>query len=111
MELTLPLVKVFGQNNIVSLDTYFEYVKKGRDNQLEIKVSGPDYYDNEMVMEGYDEKELLKAFQPSGYMDRDTGKMKTCEPNASPVKTIDDLGGHSVTAFYQEAKLIGFQRR
>ena len=103
--------KVFGQNNITSIDTYFEYVKRGRDNQLDIKVAGPDYYDNEMFLEGYDEEELLQTFQPPAYKDRATGKMKTYDPNPIPVKSIDDLGGHSITAFYQEAKLIGFQRR
>jgi hypothetical protein len=89
---------VFGQNDISSLDTYFEYVKKGRDNQLDIRVAGPEYFDNNMAIEGYEEEGLLKAFQP------------TAEYHEKVV-TINDLAGHSLTAFYQEARLIGFQRR
>lgn len=90
--------RVFGQNNVSSLDTYFEYVKKGRDNQLDIRVAGPKYFDNDITIECHEEEDLLRAFQPMA------------EYNEKVV-TIADLAGHSLTAFYQEAKLIGFQRR
>ena len=46
---------------------------------------------------------------------KDIGQARLAfQPNdeyANKVKTIDDLSGHSLTAFYQEARLIGFQRR
>lgn len=100
--------RVFGQNEIYTLQTYLEYVREGRD-QLEIKVAGPDYYDNEMTLELFEEEELLKAFQPPTYVDRATGETKQLGDH-EPVISLENLGGHSCMAFYQEAKLIGFHR-
>jgi hypothetical protein len=101
-EVTMPsqqfhTQRIFGQNEIYSIQTYFEYVRRGRDNQLDVKVAGPDYYDNEMVLEGFVEEGLLLAFQP-------------VSEDHEKVESLDNLGGHSLFAFYQDAKLIGFQR-
>lgn len=95
---TLPTKKVFGQIHVSSLDTYFESVRREKD-RLDIKVAGPDYYENDMVIELLDEEELLRTFQPKKtYSYRD-------------LKSIEDLSGYSITAFYQAGILIGFQRR
>jgi len=96
----MEIKTVFGQNGITSIDTYFEYVKivnNGCYQQLEVKVAGPNFYHNEMALE-LDEG-LLEAFQPLQVGDHEK------------VERLEDLGGHSIIAFYQEARLIGFQRR
>lgn len=95
----VEIKKVYGQNGITSVDTYFESVRKVNHvsySDIEIKVAGPDFYDNQMNLETYEEDELLSEFVGN----RD-----------DPVVILEDLGGHSIRAFYQDARLIGFQRR
>ena len=85
--------RVFGQNEIYSLQTYFEYVRRGRDDGLDIKVAGPSYYNNQMFLEGFEEEELLKIFS-----------------NGILITKVEELTGCSCIAFYQYAEIIGFQR-
>jgi hypothetical protein len=94
----MEIKTVFGQNGITSIDTYFEcvrYIKHGKDTELSIKVAGPDFYDNEMFMETYEKENIMKTFQQDD----------------EPINSLDSLNGCSLMAFYQDAKLIGFQRR
>ena len=85
--LPLERKRVFGKDRIYSLCTYFEYVRKGN-NCFDVKVAGPYDYDNEMNIDLNEEPNLLKAFKN--------------------IRRVEDLCGHSCTAFYQESRLIGF---
>jgi hypothetical protein len=108
----MEIKTVFGQNDITSIDTYFEYVKlikherdfrHGSDYYLDIKVAGPSFYDNNMRMETYDEEKILNTFTPGLNLEEDESDLLN--------DLLDSLGGHPLTAFYQDARLIGFQKR
>lgn len=91
--------RVFGQEQVTSVDSYLESVRRDESKkELVILVAGPEHYYNEMNLDGLEEDCLIRAFQP---VSTDHEKV-TC---------LDNLGGHSVTAFYQAGILIGFNRR
>jgi hypothetical protein len=100
--------RIFGQNEIYILEsTYIQSIKRGRDNTLEIEIAGPNYYDNVMTLEGFEEEELLKAFQPPTFINRSTGK-KVKYGDREDVPDLEHIRGHSIQVYYQEGKVIGF---